>query len=439
MNRRVGKLQWKSMLRLGGVAAGVILCLLCMYSVLCVGEARSRASNSFQNGSFMAANDAVQLSPHDPQGYTARAFSLINAGEIDLALDDLRRAVALRHEDYKLWTALGASLDKKGDTAGALTALTEAEARAPFYARPHWQAGLLLQKLGRQDEAFKKFRAATLTQPALLPKVTEIAWVTFARDCKSVQAAVDPRTDQERLALAHFFISNGKPVEALSLVRMVNGLSYYDRQQLLVELLSGRQYAEAYEVWMMARKKNASSAPVGTIDDGGFESRHLSDEAGFTWKVNQIAGTNLTIDDSARSNGNHSLRIDWKGNSDPGEEVVSQLILIEPNTRYQLSFAARTQDLVTGGAPVLTVIDVSQREEKSIASPYKVPLGTSSWQNIGFSFTTASSTLAVRIGVRRESCAQPSCPIVGTLWLDDFSLSKDSGKDSRLEVLKVQS
>jgi len=41
----------------------------------------------------------------------------------------------------KLWTALGASLDKKGDTAGALTALTEAEARAPFYARPTGRQG----------------------------------------------------------------------------------------------------------------------------------------------------------------------------------------------------------------------------------------------------------------------------------------------------------
>jgi len=71
----------------------------------------------------------------------------------------------------------------------------------------------------------------------------EIAWVTYARDCKSVQAAVDPRTDQERLSLAHFFISNGKPVEALSLVRLVNDLSYYESQQVLVELLSGRQYA----------------------------------------------------------------------------------------------------------------------------------------------------------------------------------------------------
>jgi tetratricopeptide (TPR) repeat protein len=439
MNRGVGKLQWKNILRLSGVVAAVVLCLLGMNSVFCVGEARSLASNSFQNRSLVAATDAVQLSPDDPQGYVARAFSLLNVGELDLALDDLRRAVALRPKDYKLWTELGTSLAKKGDTAGALTALTEAESRAPFYAQPHWEAGLVLQKLGRQDEAFREFRAATLTQPALLPKVTEMAWVAYARDCKSVQAAVDPRTDQERLALAHFFISNGKPVEALSLIRLVNALFYYDRQQLLVEFLSGRQYAQAYELWTMARKKNPSTAPVGTIDDGGFESRHLSDEAGFTWRVNQIAGTNLTIVDSARSNGNHSLRIDWKGNSDPGEEVVSQLILIEPNTRYRLSFVGRSQDLVTSGAPVLTVTDVSQREEKRIASSDRMPIGTSGWQNISFSFTTASSTLAVRIGVRRESCAQQPCQIFGTLWLDDFSLSKDLGKDSRSEVYKVQS
>jgi len=65
--------------------------------------------------------------------------------EIDLALDDLRRAVALRHGITSFGTALGASLDKKGTPRG-VDALTEAEARAPFYARPHWQAGLLLQK-----------------------------------------------------------------------------------------------------------------------------------------------------------------------------------------------------------------------------------------------------------------------------------------------------
>ncbi len=388
---------------------------------------------------MVAATDAVQLSPDDPQGYVARAFSLLNAGEIDLALDDLRRAIGLRHEDYKLWIVLGTSLDKKGDSVGALTALREAVSRAPYYALPHWEAALLLQKLGRQDEAFKEFRAATLTQPALLPKVTEMAWMAYARDCKSVQAAVDPRTDQERLALAHFFISNGKPVEALSLVRLVNDLSYDDRQQLLVEFLGHRQYTEAYEVWTRAGKENASRAPVGTIDDGGFESRRLSDEAGFTWKVSQLAGTNLTIDDRIHADGNHSLRIDWKGNSDPGEELISQLILVEPNTRYQLSFAARTQDLVTGGAPALTVTDVSQREEKRIAPSYKMPLGTSGWQNIGFSFTTGSSTLAVRIGVQRESCAQQPCPSFGTLWLDNFSLTKGSGKEPMSEVHKVLS
>jgi hypothetical protein len=263
-----------------------------------------------------------------------------------------------------------------------------------------------------------------LTQPALLPKVIEMAWVEYARDCESVQAAVEPRTDREQLILAHFFIANGKANDALSLVLSVNNLSYYERRQLLVEFLDRRQYAVAYEFWAKTGGNNLRRVQVGTIEDGGFESSHLSGEVGFAWRVNEVASFNVTIDNGAGANGKRSLRIDWKGNSDPAEEVVSQLILVEPNARYQLRFAARTQELVTGGAPVLTVTDISERNEKRIASSHTMPVGTSDWQYIHLDFTTASSTSAIRIGVQRESCPQHPCRIFGTLWLDDFSLSK---------------
>jgi hypothetical protein len=191
-----------------------------------------------------------------------------------------------------------------------------------------------------------------------------------------------------------------------------------------VEFLDRRQYAVAYEFWAKTGGNNLRRVQVGTIEDGGFESSHLSGEVGFAWRVNEVASFNVTIDNGAGANGKRSLRIDWKGNSDPAEEVVSQLILVEPNARYQLRFAARTQELVTGGAPVLTVTDISERNEKRIASSHTMPVGTSDWQYIHLDFTTASSTSAIRIGVQRESCPQHPCRIFGTLWLDDFSLSK---------------
>jgi hypothetical protein len=41
--------------------------------------------------------------------------------------------------------------------------------------------------------------------------------------------------------------------------------------------------------------------------------------------------------------------------------------MVKPNQNYQLAFAIRTKELVTGGLPVITVTDV--KTEKRLACP----------------------------------------------------------------------
>lgn len=423
---RFAEVDWKKTVRLTCVAVGMVVCVLGMHSALRVGQARSLANSSLGNGSLAAASEAVRLSPDDPEVYSARAISLLARKEQALAVEDLRRAITLRPRDYKLWGELGIILDRMGNTDAALAAMTEARALAPFYAGPHWDTAVLLQKLGREDEAFKEFRAATASKPALLTKVIEMAWDVYGEDCEAVERAVDPRTTQEQLAVAHFFIGNGKAPEAMSLVRSVNKLSYFDRRRFVVEFLNAKWFAEAYELWVGMRQKPPITPTAGTIDDGGFESGRLSDEPGFAWIVSEIPATSLSVDSSNHHNGERSLRINWRGSSDASDEIISQLVLVEPNTRYRLSFMARAQDLVTGGAPVITITDVSQKNDQRLAQSSTPPLDTGGWQNIGVDFTTSNPTRAVRIGVQRESCTEHPCPIFGSLWLDDFSLSASS-------------
>jgi tetratricopeptide (TPR) repeat protein len=417
---------WKKAIRLTCVAVGMVVCVLGMQSVLRVGAARSLAKSSLQNGSLAAAGEAVRLSPDDPEAYFARAISLLGRQEQNLAVDDLRRAITLRPRDYKLWWELGTTLSRTGKNDAALAAMKEAQVLAPFYAGPHWDTALLLQKLGRQDEAFKEFRGATATKPALLPMVIEMAWDIYGKDCQALQRAVDSQTAQEQLAVAHFFIGKGKATEALGLIRSVNHLPYYQRRQFVVELLAAKEFAYARELWAGHRGKNPASPMAGTIDDGGFESGRLSDEPGFAWIVHEIPATSLSIDSSDPGNGENNLLIKWQGSSDASDEIISQLVLVEPNTRYRLSFMARAQELVTGGVPLITITDVSQKNEQRLAHSSTLPLGTSSWQNIAAEFTTTNATRAVRLGVQRQSCPERPCPIFGSLGLDDFFLSSSS-------------
>ncbi|MGH9970461.1 MAG: tetratricopeptide repeat protein [Pyrinomonadaceae bacterium] len=411
------------MLRFTLILAGVIACVMGMLNVLRIGQARSLVK---RNRSLATITQAVQLSPHDPDVYLARAALLAKRGEFGLAVDDLRQAIALRPRDYKTWDELGEVLAKKGDTNAALVALSEARSLAPFYFGVRWDTALLLQKLGRHEEAFREFRVATLTLPGLLTLVIENAWETYAGNCEEVQRAVDPRTTQEQLALARFFINKDRAVEAMNLVRLIGDLSGDERRQLVGDFLQAKLFAEAHEVWAGEKADSPFNRTVGIIEDGGFESARLSDELGFTWVVeDELPGVGISLDHENAHSGRSSLRVNWTGTPDPSDDVISQLVLVEPNTRYELNFAVRAQDLITGGAPVVNIVDVSEADNRKLAQSSALPLGNSGWQNFSVGFATTTSTRAVRIALQRQSCSDRPCPIFGSLWLDDFGLSQN--------------
>jgi hypothetical protein len=404
----------------------VSLCLFALVlvaaHVLRIGEARELARAGLSSGSLAAADEGVRLSPRDPEAYRARAATLVRRDELSLAVADFRRAIALRRRDYRLWVELATTLDKQGDTQSALVALSEAQMLAPTYAAPHWEAGLLLNKLGRRNEALKEFRSAAMVQPSLLPKVIDFAWESFAGAAEMIQQALEPKTNFERLSLALFFIRKEKPVAALGLIRSISNLTAHDRKQLLGEFLRAEQFSEAYEFWADSLGNGTEGPGDGVIFDGGFERARLTDEIGFGWRLNRISGIKVAFDGAGGRALNHSLRIDWLGDSNPSDEAVSQLVLVAPNTTYQLSFAARAENLMTGGAPMITVTSAHRANPETVAASAKLPLGTTDWQSDTIDFKTTDSTRAIRLALKRANCAEPLCPIFGSLWLDDFSL-----------------
>jgi len=413
-------------IRLAGIAvcliAIVIALVLATSVVLRIGQARALVVSSLSSGSLAVADEAVRLSPGDPDAYARRAAILAKRDEPLLAVDDLRQAIAFRPRDYRLWTELGITLERAGNSQAALVALAEARRLAPLYARPHWETGLLLNKLGRQGEALAEFRHATSSQPSLLPKVIDFAWQHFSGNCELIQRAIEPDTNYERLLLAFFFIRKDKPGEALSLIRQINNLTAHDRRQLLNEFLRAEQFTEAHELWADSLGISAESRAGRVIYDGGFESLRLEDETGFGWRVNRNSGVQISLDRNAKDDHNQSLRIDWQGSPDASDVVISQLVVVAPNTTYQLNFAVRAQELITGGAPVITVTSAHQADSGKLAQSTGLPLGTTGWQAHSVGFTTTNATRAIRISLQRENCAEPRCPIFGSLWLDDFSL-----------------
>lgn len=381
----------------------------------------------YRSNSLTAADEAVRLGASDPESHLARGIALVDAGRAADAVKEFELAATLRPRDYKIWLKLGSTREDTGDDQGALAAYQKAIQCAPSYAQPRWQFGNLLLRTGRTGEGFAEMRRAAYSDPALLPTLIDLAWGLLKGDAAAVRSAVQPQSTDSRLTLAKTFASRGKPAEALALFREAVDVTAAGRRELVTLLITAKHFSEAYEVWSSGRHPNTGDSANGTgaVTNGGFEDQINLNEPGFGWQLRrEQPGLAIFRDTSQPRTGIYSLRVDWTGNSNPAAAVVSQLVLVSPRTRYQLRVAKRTEEIVTGGLPVIVVTDVSGSDPLPLMSSAPFPAGTNGWQEVTLEFTTGDTTRTVLISLQRQSCPRDPCPIFGRLWLDTFTLAK---------------
>jgi Tetratricopeptide repeat len=372
-----------------------------------------------------ALDKAISLTPGDAEAHYSRAALSNNMDQPEVALKELEIAISLRPRDYYLWLELGLVRDQLGDTKGALSAFDESARLAPYYAQPRWQRGNLLFRMGRLDEAFAELRNGAGSNPELLPSLIDLAWGASGKNPAVTEQLVQIRNDAAHLAMARFYAKHGEPDEAVAHFKSVAKAPESNRRELIQELLANSAFKQAFEIWSSANSPQTSTdRSKTTIYDGGFEAALSFDEIGFGWRLAPSQpGLALSQDTSEPQTGLRSLRVDFAGNSNPETAIVSQLVLAQPAMRYKLSFATRSQNIVTGGPPVLVVTDAGGAR-KQLARSMPLPQGTSGWQTSTLEFATEASTNAVLISLQREACANSPCPIFGSLNLDSFSLGQ---------------
>jgi tetratricopeptide (TPR) repeat protein len=409
-------------LRFSITAIGLLVCFWGIWTTGRAGLSRLLATNvKRQSAPLTSGEEAILLSPSDPIPYAARAYALLLSERFAEAATDYEAAIVRRPNDHLLWLRLGFARERSGDFEGAIVAYKQAAQLAPFYAQPRWYLGKRLLRSGHQEEGFAELRRAASSNSILFPDLIALASTTFNGDVQAVARVVQPKTSAEHFALARFFAERGTASAALDLFRKAGGGSAEDRRKLLVALLDARRFAEAREVWASGREANSS---VYAVTDGSFENEIALDDSGFGWQLaNNPQAFHISLDTNEPHSGSRSLRIDWSGDSAPSTSVISQLVLVEPRTRYRLKFAARSRDLLTVGLPIVAVIDASDKQNVLVQSK-ALQGGTTGWQDYITEFTTAENTGAVLISLRRESCAIPQCAILGNLWLDDFLLER---------------
>jgi tetratricopeptide (TPR) repeat protein len=417
-----------TLVRSAGAGIGILLCVWGIWSAGAAGLSKLYLDYALAVGSLPHADEAVRRSPSDPEAHYARALVLQNKGNPAEAIGEFEQAVRLRPRDYVLWYELALARDNAGDAPGAIAACEESVRLAPYYGRTHWLHGNLLYRAGRLDEAFTDLRRAASSDAEFLPNLIDLAWGTYRGDARVVQDVVQPQTNNSRIALAKFFAQKGKFDEAIALFNLAEGdtaKTYCG--QLLTQLLDAGRFKEAYEIWATSRRESAAESKTGInqITDPGFEGTIKLNEPGFGWhQQGNPENVHISLDTNEPQGGTRSLLINYNGNANPSSPVLSQLVLVEPDTQYSLHFYARTRDVVTGGLPQLSVTDATGPDEGKTLKTAALSPKTLPWRDYSLEFTTRNRTQAIIINVTRQNCSTNPCPIFGDLWLDDFSLQK---------------
>ncbi|HJP91879.1 MAG TPA: carbohydrate binding domain-containing protein [Pyrinomonadaceae bacterium] len=406
-------------IRVAIAVLSVAICLFLIQLTARIGFSRLLTTYALTANSIPAADEAVHLSPSDPEAHRARATVLNRLGMHADAAMSFEAATRLRDRDDYLWLELGNTREELSDTQGALAALDQAVRWAPYYAHTHWQRGNLLLRMGRTAESFAELRQAAAANRTYLPNLIDLAWAISRENVQTAKRLIGIKDDKDRLALVRFLANKGKGGEVIDQLRLLSApLSKKDHDELVRLLFAAKDFKNAYELWVPSMYTQST----GAVFNRSFEDSTILNEPGFGGWVRSASQNKvkLAIDVNEKLEGAKSLQISFEGSLDPGVPLLSQTVLVEPAKTYPLSFGVKTKDLITGAPLIMTVYDAVSNQ--LLGKSENLPSGTTSWTKLQFDFTTLATSRAAVIRLQRSNCDSSPCPIFGTMWLDEVSL-----------------
>lgn len=380
-------------------------------------------------GDIRRLQTAVSLAPKDPLPHW-RLGEIIQKrlppDQISEAIEEYETAVSLSPNDYRFWMSLGTALEQNGETERAEKALRRSVELAPSYSFPAWYLGNLLLRQARYPEAFAELRRASEGTPELRPQLFNLAWEVYSPDVEAVKTAIGS-TPEARAQFAEYLMGRERLEDSLN---VWNTLSENEKKanrdagrSMLTVLLTAKRFHNALTVWNDISSSQSYQAVIGKILDGSFEDDLPRETDAFGWRVKSAPQMQIGIDPTMSHVGNRSLRLTFQVHSRLDAMNISQLVAVMPATTYKFECYIRTQNLQSAATPLIQIVDAA--DGAVIAASPPVPVGSKGWQQLELSFKTSEKTQGINVQFARESCGENTvCPIFGTIWYDDFSISR---------------
>ncbi|MGQ0541515.1 MAG: O-antigen ligase family protein [Blastocatellia bacterium] len=379
---------------------------------------------AINNAAWSSSTDSIDSwkfrFPFDSEANDIRASLQMKAGKYDDAATSLTTAIKYKSNDYELWLRLGDAEFARKDMQGAESSYLKAIELAPHFGKPHFQLGTFLLTTGRQAEAVDKLRIASRRDSSLFDEVLRIVSTEIERSPAKIIERMKPFNEFELWRTSRFFMDRREFDAIAQLNCAEDGLTGEKRAGIVIELLERGKVRNASQVEYRNCGSLVDTDPL--LKEESFEEGLVRTGTGFGWRIaDRNANARISFDsDSPVSNG-QSLRLDFNG--DTGSFFpISQVFAIKPGRNYVIGFAYKTNDIVTGGLPIIQIIR-RDADSQVLATEITLLPNSGNWTHASVSVESDSTTEALEIRLSRKTCPQGICPIFGTIWMDDFSIA----------------
>ena len=377
------------------------------------------AASAIHLRSLSKAHRAVTIFEEDPSAQQALGMILLENGDKEEAVRALEHAAALREYDYKCWQLLGTAKQANSDLSGAEAAYRRAIELAPNYSQPNYSLGKLLLQTGRQQEGFKVLSKAAENSFSLFPQIVDLADDHYQNDAEAIEQAANPKTLAAKTYLARYLISRSLMAPNTRSFLLDRKTPSSTRSDFINLLIEKQNFPLAHEIW------RSMFEPAGTDDeaivfDGGFEHTSDSEIGAFGWHFDQeLPGVFLTRTQQQPYSGAYAIHLKFSGMVPTGRTILSQLMLVQPDSEHVLRFYYRSPEILSASPPVIIVTDPAGGELGRSA----ILKGTENgWVEMSVNFRS-DRIPAVIVALLRRPCEASPCPIFGELSLDDFSVT----------------
>ncbi len=361
------------------------------------------------------------------------------------AVKYLSEAVRLNPRRWDYWMDLGIACDFASDLSCSDPAFTQAEALNSKTPAIMWSVGNHYLLTDRPEKAYPAFRHLLDLDSQYLIMVYRLCF-RATRDPQAIYTgiAANASSPSFRFSFLQFLCSMADYETAMKIWgQMISGP---DRKPdvaavkpFLDLLMEHNQIEDAEKVWGDLQEANVipPNPPLdapNVLFNGGFQRPPLN--TGFDWHVNDSPDLEFDLLDPTGYAGSTCVRIEFPVGRDAEYYLLTQVVRVKPNTRYQVAAQVRSDSLTSQSGPRLRADEIGCADCAVRTSDATV--GSTPWHQVDLEFTTEPQTQAIRVSFWRPKEQTFSRDITGSIWLSDLTLHAVEASASSLRPERPQ-